>query len=180
MGSHRVGHNWSDLAAAAAALKIKVSKIRPLQVTSYIMTPLHNLSDISCHHLLRWQERWAPLHSSFWGIKDSVVEKNFKDCQGYNVSAIKVRKITKCNELYHYQLIIISVVPSRETKVISTLHSAMINGQVFILLGPAARGLTGFPHPSFWIATYCWPVTPDSAFLPMSPWCRALTFSAQT
>lgn len=95
---------------------------------------------------LRLQERWAPLHSSFWGLKDSVVEKNFKDCQGQSV--VKVRKITKCNELYYYQLIIISVVHSRETKTTCTLGIAAINGQVFILLDPAAWSLPRFPHPS--------------------------------
>ena len=180
MGSHRVGHDWRDLVAAAAAV-LKIRSLKSDLFRSHLISWPHFVTSLTPVAVsLRWQERWAPLHSSFWGIKDSVVERNFKDCQGYNISAVKVRKITKCNELYHYQLIIISVVLSRETKVISTLQAATINGQVSISTDPAARGLPGFPHSSFWITPYCWLITPDSAFLTMFPWCRALTFSAQT
>ena len=44
MGSHRVGHDWSDLAAAAAVLTIEISKVVELtlkpRMTIYIVNLL--------------------------------------------------------------------------------------------------------------------------------------------
>ena len=87
MGSHRVGHDWSDLVAAAAAV-LKIRSLKSDLFRSHLISWPHFVTSLTSVAVsLRWQERWAPLHSSFWGIKDSVVEKNFKDCQGYNISA---------------------------------------------------------------------------------------------
>ena len=35
MGSHRVGHNWSDLAAAAAAVKLKLYIFYNIAIPTY-------------------------------------------------------------------------------------------------------------------------------------------------
>ena len=82
MGSHRVGHDWSDLAAAAAAAN---SIVRSRDIT-LLAKPSSQSYGFSSNHIWIWElaceESWAPKNWCFWTV---VLEKTLEsplDCKG--------------------------------------------------------------------------------------------------
>ena len=56
MGSHRDGHDWSDLAAAAAACKLSVKHSMCIKVFSLVLPELELLPLCLCHFNYMWRK----------------------------------------------------------------------------------------------------------------------------
>ena len=86
MGSHRVGHDWSHLAAAAAASPVLLLKVHwkiLIEPDSWVVGPLcldhHNLLEMTFH----LENCWLPLGNCRWVGNCLIPSLSFTHTVGY-------------------------------------------------------------------------------------------------